>query len=243
MHCHGICGKCWLFFFTKKNDLIEIYTNVFCGKWVTCLCSSNTWFFTCKSIRIKHEVYRPGRSLEHFAPIKTNAAKSYFSLARLRLYKSKVPCKHQSIPGPLMDFMTFAFHLTTPASLTHIKSVSMSELQKKSGDVFTNQRGWRCQGWLRHRPRHSAEGTCYSSGQSPDHSAHSFTAVTLNISNGCFFAKSEHIHKLRDHLRTKPVQGKACFYFGTAAWSKRVQIPRLSQLDSVCGGGLKHRFR
>lgn len=50
-----------------------------------------------------------------------------------------MPCKHQSIPGPVMDFMTFAFHLTSPASLTHIKSsVSTAELQKKSRDVLTN---------------------------------------------------------------------------------------------------------
>lgn len=52
-----------------------------------------------------------------------------------------------------------------------------------------------------------------------------------------FFAKSEHIYNPRDHLRTKPVQEKACFYFGTAAWSKRVQIPGLSQLELVYGGG------
>lgn len=70
----------------------------------------------------------------------------------------------------------------------------------------------------------------------------SFTAVTLNILNKWFFAKSEHIHKARGHLRTKPVQEKACFYFGTTAWSKRVQIPGLSQLEPVYGRGLKHRL-
>lgn len=70
---------------------------------------------------------------------------------------------------------------------------------------------------------------------------HSVTAVRLHILNGCIFAKSEHIHKLRDHLRTKPDQEKACFYFGTAAQRERVQIAGFSQLDFVGGGGLKHR--
>lgn len=139
-----------------------------------------------------------------------------------------------------MDFMTFTFCLVSPASLTHGKScTSISQLWKTRDGKFTNQRGWSCQNWHQCWMCHSAEGICYSSGQSPDHGVHTFTAVTSNILNDYFFAKSEHIHKPRDHLRTKPVQEKACFYSGTAAWSKRLHIPGLSQLESVYGEGLK----
>lgn len=107
--------------------------------------------------------------------------------------------------------------------------------------------------WCAHKPArlelseltpaltHSAEGTCHSSSQSPDHGMQ-FHSCHTKYFKQLFFAKSEHVYKLRDHLGTKPIQEKACFYFGTAAWSKRVQIPGLSQLESVYGRGLKHRL-
>lgn len=187
---------------------------------------------------IKSEVYSLGRSPEHSAPVKLRIDISYFSLTHRRLQ-----CKHQCVPRLPMDFMTFAFCFVPPASLNRGKScTSISPLPKARGEVFTNQRGWSCQNWGQRWLCHSAEGTCYSSGQSPDHGVFSFTAVMLNILNDWVFAKSEHIHKPRDHLRTKPIQEKACFYFGTAAWRKRVQIPGVSQLESVYGGGLKHRL-
>lgn len=122
--------------------------------------------------------------------------------------------------------MTFAFCLASPASLTRGKScTSTSQPQKTRGDVPQTSEA----GAVRTDASvgcHSAEGTRYSSGQSPDHSMHSFTAVMLNILNDWFFCQVRTHSQTQRSSQDKACPGKSLFLFWHCSSEQEGTDPR-----------------
>lgn len=97
---------------------------------------------------------------------------------------------------------------------------------KDKGWCATNQRGWSCQNWRQRWLCHSAEGTRYSSGQSPDHSMHSFTAVMLHILNDWFFCQVRTHSQTQRSSQDKACPGKSLFLFWHCSLEQEGTDPR-----------------